>query len=436
MSDNAKASWEKDKLDMSSAMRAILIGFASLLSLSALPIAASAQSAPAPAVAPVLWDKAAARALLDFGQRIGGDGLNPADYRLAALDQAIAGGSPAELDSAATRSFALLAHDLADGHVPPSARKDSHFRYPTLSPAGIEQMMELALSTRTVAASLAGLLPTSEDYRALKAALAATPAADAERRRTLRVNLDRWRWLPRDLGTRYLLVDVPAYEVRLVDHGQVIETHRVIVGKLKTVTPEFAAKVTGVLINPDWTVPDSIIRESVGKLVRTRPSTASARGYTWFTDAAGKLHVVQKPGANNALGQIKLVMPNPYTIYLHDTPSKSLFEKSVRAYSHGCIRTDKPAALAARLLEGTGWDEARINAQIEDGEPMTVSLSRPIPIVVAYLTAAPGPDGTISFYKDIYGRDDAVAAALGADVAPVGDVARAAPPRDETCAVG
>lgn len=412
--------------------RPIAAAVAACLAMSGVPFAASAQLSMPPAQ----WDEAAARELLGYAQTIGSEGLDPADYRLDTLSTAINKGAPDAIDAAATRTFALLAHDLAAGHAPTGARKDNHLPTSTLTPSAAERMMELALATHTVTASLAGLLPTSSDYRALRAALAETPESEPARRLAIRVNMERWRWLPHDLGKRYLVVNVPAFELRVMDNGELVATHRVIVGKSKTQTPEFMARVTGVLLNPDWTVPQSIIAESVGKLVRTRPATARARGYTWTTDASGRLHVVQKPGDNNALGRYKLVMPNPWTIYVHDTPSKQLFEKDARAYSHGCIRLDQPAALVTRLLDGTQWTPERIAETIASGEMVTASLARPLPILVTYFTAAPDTAGNIILYKDIYGRDDAIARALGPGSAPALGAAMAQAARDERCDLG
>jgi murein L,D-transpeptidase YcbB/YkuD len=379
------------------------------------------------------WDRAAARELLDYGRGVGQEGLDPADYRLTELTAAL-DGPAAALDAAATRSFALLARDLADGHVAPAARGDAHYPYPTLAPRDVERSMELALATRTVAASLSGLLPAGADYRALRAALAG--ATDAETRMAIRVNLERWRWLPREAGGRWLLVNVPAFELRLLDGGETVATHRVIVGKSRTPTPQFAATVTGVIINPDWNVPASIIAESVGKLVRTRPDTARARGYTWSTDANGRLKVVQKPGPDNALGQLKLVMPNPWSIYVHDTPAKTLFERDERAFSHGCIRTQAPDQLAARLLDGTDWDLARIDATMTSREQVTVQLPKALPIVIGYFTAIVDANGAVRLVKDVYGRDKAVAAALGPGPAPSAIPVAQAAARDEVCGLG
>jgi murein L,D-transpeptidase YcbB/YkuD len=402
-----------------------------------LPLAllfAACAGGPAAAQAPTLWDRDAARELLGFGRNVGTEGLDPADYRLTELEAALDGPAPG-LDAAATRSFALLVRDLADGRVRPPARGEAHFPYPTVTPQAVEAMMDLALATRTVTASLNGLLPASADYRALRAALAATPADAAEQRMAIRVNLDRWRWLPREGEGRWLLVNVPAFEVRLIAGGETLAIHRVIVGKARTPTPQFAASVTGVIINPDWNVPDSIIAESVGKLVRTRPDTARKRGYSWSTDGNGRLRVVQKPGPENALGQLKLVMPNPWSIYLHDTPAKTLFDRSERAFSHGCIRTQEPHKLAARLLEGTDWDLKRIDATMASGAQVTAPLAKPMPVVIGYFTAVADESGAVRLFKDVYKRDAAVAAALGPGPAPGGAVARALP-RDEVCGLG
>jgi murein L,D-transpeptidase YcbB/YkuD len=247
----------------------------------------------------------------------------------------------------------------------------------------------------------------------LRAALVSQPASAQAEKARIRANLDRWRWLPRDLGERYIMVNIPEYSARLVDHGRVLATHRVIVGKRATPTPQFTTSVTGVILNPSWHVPQSIIAESVGALVRNRPAVARARGYTW-TRAGGALQVTQQPGPTNSLGQVKLDMPNPLAIFMHDTPAKALFDQKVRAYSHGCVRTDKPLDLAAKLLSGTEWTPERIAQTIAGRETITARLPRPIPVYIVYMTARVDADGTLQLFDDPYRLDAALAPAFTA----------------------
>jgi murein L,D-transpeptidase YcbB/YkuD len=305
-------------------------------------------------------------------------------------------------------TFRKLANDFAQGATPASQRIRWHLG-PAAGPDLVERKMEEALGGAGVAATLSSLLPTHPQYAALKAALASTPAEDRARRAVLATNLDRWRWMPRAMGSHYLLVNVPGFELRQVEAGQVIATHRVIVGKPRTPTPQFAATVSGVILNPEWVIPASIQAEGIGRQVATNPSAARARGYVKTPTG-----ITQLPGPNNALGQMKLRMPNPYTIYVHDTPAKALFARSVRAYSHGCIRTQNPFDLAERLLQGGTWDRARIDAAVAEGRTtIDIDVPRPIPIYVLYFTAWASDGGEVRIFDDIYGRDAPVKAALG-----------------------
>lgn len=380
-----------------------------LLALTALLF-----SAPVAAATP--WSRTAALALLDYGRHADSHGLDPADYELGTLEAAVAGQDQAKLDLAATRSFALLARDLANGRVPAAQRRLSYYRGMGLKPETVPDLIERALASGGVAATLDALAPSSADYRMLRAALLGLPT-NAPERTAVRVTLERWRWLPRDLGEHYLMVNIPEFVVREVDHGQVVATHRVIVGKRSTPTPQFGTTVTGIIFNPSWRVPQSIIAESVGALVRNRPAVARQRGYAWTTEG-GRLQVTQAPGPTNSLGQMKLDMPNPLSIYLHDTPSKALFEREVRTFSHGCIRTDKPYDLAARLLAGTDWTPTRIASQVESRETVTVPLPRPLPVYIVYLTARAESAGKLLTFDDPYKLDASLAAALGPDPQP------------------
>jgi L,D-transpeptidase YcbB len=389
-------------------MRARFLLFASM-------IAMALQAAPAQAQA--VWSPVQARELLSIVQQVGAEGLDPSDYDAAALRQALAGGDEPALQRVATETFLHLAADFTQGHVRDRGGARWYLQGPRFDPSHGQRLLESALANGTVRATLESLLPRHRQYAALKAELAATPARDRAGAHRLRANLERWRWMPREFGRRYLLVNVPAFTVSLVKDNEVVARHRVIVGKPATPTPQFATNVTGLIVNPWWDIPASIVRESVGALVKRGPAQARQRGYV-----VAKGRYRQRPGPGNALGQIKLVMPNPYTVYLHDTPNKALFDAEVRAFSHGCIRTQDPFGLAALLLAGTpGWDRARLDAVKDGGRTTQVSLAQPLPIYVTYLTAAAEPGGEIATFPDIYGRDAAIIGALvdrKADIAP------------------
>ncbi len=217
------------------------------------------------------------------------------------------------------------------------------------------------------------------------------------RRAVLAANLDRWRALPAQLGQRHLLVNVPAQEVVLWENGVPVARWDVIVGRPRTPSVSFSAEVTGVNLNPSWYIPQSIVRESVAALVRNNPAEARRRGYVV---SGGSYR--QRPGPGNALGRMKLVMPNPHAIYLHDTPARHLFDEQARAFSHGCIRVQDAMGFAARLA---GMTRAELEARAADGQTRTVPLAQPVPVHITYFTAVPGPDGELLYLNDIYGRD-------------------------------
>jgi len=363
---------------------------------------------PATAEAQTIWPRPDAEELLGMIEGIGAEGLDPADYEAKALHQDIASGDPAAWSRRATAMFLHLAADLNNGHQRDRRSVAWRIAGPTLDDASAQGLLASALATHRLRETLARLIPQHRQYKLLKAALAATPARDKAGIERLRANLERWRWMPRELGARYLLVNVPAFTVSLVEDGQVVERRRVIVGKRNTPTPQFAATVSGVIFNPWWEVPQSIVRESVGRQLRTNPAQARARGYVV---SGGRIR--QAPGPANALGQMKLVMPNPNSVYLHDTPTKALFDEEVRAFSHGCIRVHDALGLAASLLKGTpGWSKEQVAEAVAGRRTTQANLQKPIPVYVGYFTAAAEDSGEIATFPDIYGRDGPVVASL------------------------
>ena len=354
------------------------------------------------------WDRTNAEQLLGYVDGIAGEGLDPRDYDADALRRALAGTDASALNGRATATFLHLAADLGSGHQRDRRSVAWHIVGQARDAAASDALLQQALASHAVVPALQSLLPQHRQYRLLKAALAATPAHDKAGIERLRANLERWRWMPRRLGDRYLLVNVPAFTVSLVEGDRVVERRRVIVGKRSTPTPQFQATVTGVIFNPWWDVPQSIVRESVGSLLRRSPALARARGYT---TAGGRIR--QKPGPGNALGQVKLCMPNPFAVYLPDTPGKQLFDEETRAFSHGCIRTQDAIGLAATLLRGQAdWSRDDVDRVVQAGRTREVALDRPLPVYVVYLTAAADDSGAIATFPDVYGRDGPVVSAL------------------------
>lgn len=315
---------------------------------------------------------------------------------LAQLDAAERAGAPAVIDAAADAAALKLARLHLLGSAGPAQRTGWRIvdGDTAIDPA---PQLARAVASGQVAGFFTALRPAHPDYAGLRAAYAAerNPAG----RKTIARNMERWRWMPRDLGSDYILVNAASFEARLWRSGQPIRTWRVIVGKPRTATPVFSAAVTGVTLNPWWDVPASIVRESVGALVRRSPATARARGYVW---SGG--HIRQRPGPNNSLGEMKLAMANPWNVYLHDTPNRKLFDEPVRAFSHGCVRVGDALGLAQVLLEGVRT-RPQIDARVATRQTETVALPRPVPVYITYFTAGLRGDGTFAYFPDIYGRD-------------------------------
>ncbi|MEO5612234.1 MAG: L,D-transpeptidase family protein [Sphingomicrobium sp.] len=362
---------------------------------------------------PLIWDPGDAQALLFFIQGIGSDGLDPADYDPAGLIAALRSGNPMVVSQAATDRFNRLSSDLAFGHVRGDDRQDWHIPDGDLDPARQALLLQAALGQHRVPDDLRGLLPSHPQYAALRHALEVTPVAEASKINRIRLNMDRWRWLPRDLGERYIIVNVPAYTAALVEDGITTSRHHAVAGKISTPTPQLSALATGVILNPWWEVPKSIEGEVRGKA-----------GYVPFKDpASGKiLRWRQPPGPKNALGQLKFVMPNSKAIYLHDTNARSKFNSQVRAFSHGCIRTENILALATKLLNegatidgipvGVVWTPDKITAALASQKTVQANFPKPLPVYIVYMSSAALVDGSIKDYSDIYKRDTRAIAAL------------------------
>lgn len=316
-----------------------------------------------------------------------------------ALDRALANGDAEEISRQARQIALRLAKMHLKGRASEAERRGWNIR-DTDDENALGSMLDNALGSGSLDTFFAVQRPAHPEYSALRAAYAAD--ADEQRRKVIARNMERWRWLPRSLGPDYVLVNTARFEARLWRAGEVAGTWRVIVGKISTPTPVFDATITGVILNPWWEIPASIVRESVGALVRRNPALAKQRGYVW---SDGRYR--QRPGPNNALGQMKLVMPNPFSVFMHDTPNKDLFEKEVRAFSHGCIRTGDAIGYAATLLEGVRTRE-EVDQIVAGGETTQLDLAKPLPLYVAYFTAVENDQGGIDILDDIYRRDDRI----------------------------
>jgi murein L,D-transpeptidase YcbB/YkuD len=361
------------------------------------------------------WSVAQARALIAVIEGVGAEGLTPADYELAALKVALASGPSQELNEIASQAFVWLVEDLRDGRTPMEARRqwfvvDSDAeRFPT------GKLMSEALTSGDIAGTLTPLAPSHPDYARLREELAKTPASNAAKRKLILANMDRWRWLPRDLGSQYLITNVPEYQLRLTVNNRIISTYRTVVGKPgRTATPQLAEEVEGVVFNPTWTVPQSIVKgEGLGARVLANPAWAKRNGYVGTKSANGMITVVQQPGPGNSLGLMKLEMPNPHAIFFHDTPSRHLFGNAERALSHGCIRTERALELAITMaILGKGATKEEAVEIANSGKYTKVPIQKRMPAYITYFTMASDINGEMATFRDIYDRDAPVLASL------------------------
>ncbi len=268
-----------------------------------------------------------------------------------------------------------------------------------------------------------GLRPTGRVYGSALRAL----NVPAERRLAqLRLNLQRIRKIaPRLQGRRYVVVNIPAYELQAIAGGRVQLYSRAITGKPGTRTPILTARIRALDFLPYWNVPQSIVRRALlpklakdpGYLAREHIRVLSGAGtgsevdptsISWSKGKAGRYRFRQDPGPFNALGLVRFDMPNKHIVYLHDTPLQRLFRYDVRAYSAGCVRVHKVFRLAEWLLQGNGgWSRRRIRNVVASRKSGTVTLAEPIPVHLVYVTAWGAPDGTAQFRPDAYNRDGA-----------------------------
>lgn len=250
------------------------------------------------------------------------------------------------------------------------------------------------------------------------------------RLRQVVLSMERLRWMPEDLGKHYILVNIAGYDLRRVENSKVQEVMRVVVGKPYHQTPVFSETMTYVEVNPYWNVPRSIaVSEELPKLKRS-PGARAAKGFeavvnnkpipltaiNWsqYSRTNFPVRLRQKPGPNNALGRVKFMFPNRFNVYMHDTPARSLFSKSARAFSHGCIRLARPIDMAEQVLSTSvpGWDRKRVDRVVDSKKRTVVSLKSPIEVHVTYSTSWRDEDGDVQFRPDIYRRDAKLYAAL------------------------
>jgi murein L,D-transpeptidase YcbB/YkuD len=265
---------------------------------------------------------------------------------------------------------------------------------------------------------------------------AQAPASSPARMRQILVNMERWRWLPHDLGAFYVNVNIPEFTLRVVEDGKPIHTARVVVGKPDKQTPVLSDEMEEIVFNPYWNVPTSIKNEEIapyfqqgggffgggwdtsilqrhGLRVRVGGRDVDPDAIDWSRNDLRNFDLVQPPGPSNVLGRVKFLFPNKHDVYLHDTTQKFLFNNAVRAESHGCMRVQYPEQLAEVVLKhDKDWSSARVESNFDAGGDHHVNLDHKIPVYITYFTLRVNDDGSLVSFNDIYGHDARMAAAL------------------------
>jgi murein L,D-transpeptidase YcbB/YkuD len=248
----------------------------------------------------------------------------------------------------------------------------------------------------------------------------------------LRMSLERARWVLESVPSDFVIVNIAGFQIGVVKSGGPIWSSRVVVGRDARQTPVFRGDMTYLVLNPTWTVPPTILRNDVlpkvkkdlGYLRRENIKVLDRNGRAvdpasvdWGSYSRGVPFILrQDPGPANSLGRIKFMFPNPHSVYLHDTPSKQLFDKPERTFSSGCIRVEDPLRLAELLLDDPAWTRAALEEAIATGKTRTVRLSTSMPVLILYWTATADADGTVRFFRDVYGRDPRLLRALDGEV--------------------
>jgi murein L,D-transpeptidase YcbB/YkuD len=243
---------------------------------------------------------------------------------------------------------------------------------------------------------------------------------------TILVNMERWRWLPRDLGNPHVVVNVPDYTLTLYNDGKVYWHTRIVVGKPNLATPMVSAEMKFITVNPTWNVPPSIIEKEYLPALEADPQALERIGLKLTQDADGTIHISQPPGAGNALGRIRFNFPNKFLVYQHDTPDKYLFARDKRAYSHGCMRVQNPLTYGEKLLSLVLPKERYTEAKLESmfgGSEININFPKFIPVHLTYQTAFVDDAGKLQLREDVYGRDAKMLAILKGSERKVADIA-------------
>jgi murein L,D-transpeptidase YcbB/YkuD len=357
------------------------------------------------------------------------EGLSPADYRPDELDALARGpldeNRAVDLEVQATCRYLTYAWHLTHGTSDPEDI-DSHW-HRAARDVDLHEALQNGVGENQIGGTLARMAPSSPQYQGLKHQLARyramprDPNVEAAIERIV-LNLERWRWMPDELGARYILVNIPAYHLDVVEGGRSVLGMKVVVGKAGSPTPVLADSMTSIVFSPYWNIPPDIARKETlpqvlkdpGYLARNNIEVVSGgegggpvdpSSLDWSSVDASALRFRQRPGKGNSLGGVKFVFPNHFNVYLHDTPADKLFDRIERDFSHGCVRLERPEDLAKYVLrDQPEWTDDRIKAAMTAGSERTVALKEALPVYLTYFTAWE-ENGDVQVGDDVYKYD-------------------------------
>jgi len=369
------------------------------------------------------------KALLSLISRAGEDGLVAGDY-IKGFPTQITNDQLGGAELYMSQAFWKFGRDLSAGRTTPAVSEPDIVI--SRKKTDIKNWLTLA-GRKGPAFVIDALRPPHAQYKALRQMLGKSKGSEA---RKIIINMERWRWLPRNLGNRHVMVNQAAFQLTINDRGKVVDRRRVVIGQTFHKTPMFSHAIKYAEFNPTWTVSRSIAGNELLPKLRKDPGYLEKRNYkiytSWKNDApAMSAHsidwhsvsnknfpyrIVQQPGENNALGQVKFIFPNKFKVYLHDTQSKALFKKDVRTFSHGCIRVEGPLEFANKLYASErSLNAAKISRIVDSGKTTRVKMKKPVPVHLAYFTVWVD-GGKVASFKDVYGRDKLVGAILFGEV--------------------
>ena len=367
------------------------------------------------------------------------EGLNSEDYSLSLLKQKFPlillhqQDLPADLaayDTAVTISLVRFLHDIHYGRVA-SHSLNFNIKLRTQKTLNLPEMIKSAIASGSILQLVSNAEPKLQQYQQLRSALATyrelvinvqtghdkkNKLSNLQQRITkISLAMERLRWLPELNSGKSIIVNIPAFQLWGVDSDNNESVHlKVVVGKAqKNQTPVLMADMRYIEFMPYWNVPPSIFQKEIWPKLSVNPNYLAGQNMEVVSLKNGKMRIRQRPGGKNALGRLKFIFPNPYGVYLHDTPSKSLFGRSRRDFSHGCVRVQNPDELARFVLgRQEGWTQERISSSLNNSVHHQASLKTVIPVLFFYSTAFYEKNDVLAFYDDIYGYDAPLTTAL------------------------